>query len=65
MSRPFRTLSVTEARELLAYQGVRHVSTHRMTERILHWHYCACCGLLALNNDVTRRALRAPCVWFE
>lgn len=29
--------------------------------RQLPWPYCRCCGLLYLNNDVTRRAIRAGC----
>lgn len=37
----------------------------RMTERILHWLYCAYCGLVNLKNDTTRRALRATCEWLE
>ena len=46
-------------------RGVRRSGSHRMTKRILHWPYCSNCKLMALRNDVTRRALRAPCVWWE
>ncbi len=35
---------------------------HVMTKRVLHWPYCARCGLVALKNDVSRRALKADCV---
>lgn len=38
---------------------------HQMTKRVLHWTYCARCGLVALKNDVTRRALKAQCVTEE
>lgn len=29
--------------------------------RRMVWPYCIKCGLLYLNNDVTRRAIRGPC----
>lgn len=38
---------------------------HSMTKKILHWAYCSRCGLVALKNDATRRALRAECVTLE
>ena len=62
------TLSRQEARAFLAQRGNRHVGEHAMKGRIgkkppLPWVFCTNCGLLNLKNDVTRRALRAPCVW--
>lgn len=44
-------------------QGVARLGPHNMTKRILHWFYCVNCGLLALNNEASRLALRRPCVW--
>jgi hypothetical protein len=39
---------------------------HQMTKlKRLPWAHCKRCGLLALKNDVTRRALRAECVTLE
>ncbi len=29
------------------------------------WPYCARCGLVYLKNEVSRRAVRAKCVWTE
>jgi hypothetical protein len=36
-----------------------------MTKRICSWPYCARCGLVALKNDVSRKALKAQCEWME
>ena len=38
---------------------------HSLTKRICHWAYCSRCGLVALKNDVTRRALKKECVTEE
>jgi hypothetical protein len=34
---------------------------HRMTERVLNWSYCAACGLVAMRNEASRRALASAC----
>jgi hypothetical protein len=34
---------------------------HRMTERVFGWDYCASCGLVAMRNAVSRKALAASC----
>jgi hypothetical protein len=34
---------------------------HAMTFRILNWQVCSKCGLIALKNERTRKALRKPC----
>jgi hypothetical protein len=60
-----RTLSPAEMREFLAFPGKKSIGTHSMTKKICHWSYCSRCGLLALKNSATRRALRAPCVTYE
>jgi hypothetical protein len=46
-------------------QGVKRRGVHQLTKKILHWPYCARCGLVALRNTTTRRALRRPCEWWE
>lgn len=38
---------------------------HAFTLRICHWLYCRHCGLVALNNDVTRRAMKRRCPALE
>lgn len=40
---------------------------HRLTGRLkrLPWPFCVQCGLLALKNDVTKRALRRQCEWLD
>jgi hypothetical protein len=64
--KPWRTITGREAvRAFLAEQGRRVVGSHQMTKRICHWPYCARCGLVALKNERTRRALAAPCVTTE
>lgn len=60
-----RRLSNDEMREFLSMKGIKSVGVHSMTRTIFHWPYCSRCGLLALKNDVTRRALRGPCVVSE
>lgn len=60
-----RRLSDSEKRVLLASVGKRSSSTHNLNMRVLHWRYCSRCGLLALNNKATRKALKAPCVIYE
>lgn len=65
MAKKMTRLSSAEASELLRSRGVRRAGAHQMTKKILHWPYCARCGLVRLNNDVTRRALRKECVTWE
>ena len=58
----FRTLSSKEALEFLRLQGKRVTRVHALTEKICHWPYCKHCGLVALKNDPTRKALKGPCL---
>lgn len=63
------TLTGAEKRALLLSTGVRKTGTHNVTGTIgrppMPWRFCVNCGLLALKNDATRRALRAACEWEE
>lgn len=34
---------------------------HSFNKKILHWFYCSGCGLVALKNDVTMKAMKKPC----
>lgn len=52
---------VTDVRAFLAQRGTIRRRPHSFTERALHWPYCAHCGLLLLNNEVTRRWAAKVC----
>jgi hypothetical protein len=56
---------VKDVAEFLNKQGVRRSGTHNLSKKILHWSYCVNCGIIALKNDVTRRALKASCIWYD
>lgn len=56
-------LSPSEMRDFLRYQPKMKSGVHALTQKIMHWKYCNNCGLMALNNDVTRKALKQPCVY--
>ena len=57
---------ITDVRAFLAQKGVKRVRDHHtLTKRVLHWPYCAHCGLVALNNEPTRKAMRAKCITYE
>lgn len=60
-----RTLTGVDAHAFLAEKGTKRVGVHTMGGRIAHWAFCRRCGLVALRNPATRRALRAPCVVYE
>lgn len=36
---------------------------HKFNKKVLNcpWWYCSGCGLVALNNDATRKAMQRPC----
>lgn len=58
--------TVTDVRAFLNERGNKRVrDAHSLKRRVLHWPYCEYCGLLALKNDVTRKALSKPCVTWE
>lgn len=55
---------VDDVRAFLSRKGNVRTGVHNFSQRkILHWPYCANCGLALLKNDVSRRAARAPCRW--
>ena len=54
---------VKDVRAFLSERGSRRVrASHEFTKRVAHWPYCNHCGLVALKNDVSRKAARAKCV---
>lgn len=58
---------VADVRAFLAEQGRKVTGAHSMTGVLkrMPWPYCKRCGLIALRNDATRKALREPCVTWE
>ena len=56
---------VRDVRAFLAERGSRRERPHAFTKRVCSWPYCKHCGLVALKNEVTRRAMSAPCVVYE
>lgn len=56
---------VRDVRAFLADRGTRRVRDHAWTSRVLSWPVCAHCGLVALKNDATRKAMASPCVTYE
>jgi hypothetical protein len=60
------TMPSSDVREFLARKGAKRVQEHafKLRKRI-PWPICAHCGLLALRNDRTRKAMREKCVSYE
>jgi hypothetical protein len=56
---------VRDVGAFLNEQGVKRTREHAFTKTILHWPYCAYCGLLLLKNEATRRAAAQKCVTYE
>lgn len=57
---------VTNVREWLSEKGRKVKGAHAMAPmKRLPWPYCKRCGLIALRNEPTRRALREPCETWE
>lgn len=44
-----------------AFKAVPHV----FSKKIVSWMYCSGCGLVALNNDVTRKRMQQSCEAME
>ena len=40
-------------------------TAHRFNKKICGWVYCSGCGLVALNNDATRKRMSKPCESME
>jgi hypothetical protein len=58
--------TVKNVKAFLADKGTKRVrDAHSLKKRVAHWPYCEHCGLVALKNDVSRRALAAQCVVHE
>ncbi len=38
---------------------------HSFNRKVCSWAYCSGCGLVALNNDATRKRMAKPCESME
>lgn len=47
--------------EFLAQRGQIKRGPHEFTKRVLHWPYCARCGLVLLKNETTRKLAKKVC----
>lgn len=58
---------VDDVKAFLAERGKKVRGAHSMTGTLkrMPWPYCTRCGLLALRNEPTRRALKEPCETWE
>jgi hypothetical protein len=54
-------LSRDEQLEFMSREGKVIRRPHDFSRRALHWSYCGQCGLVALKNEATRLAMKAPC----
>jgi len=57
----YKTLSEAEKRQLLAAVDNEPKRPHAFTKKMMHWPMCGRCGLLALKNDATKKAIREGC----
>jgi hypothetical protein len=57
--------AVKDVKAFLAEKGKRSVGVHRFEHlKRIHWAVCCRCGLVALRNAATRKAMKAACeVW--
>jgi hypothetical protein len=66
MAREWTTIPAHDVRAFLSRQGNKSVGVHALKPlRPLHWPVCSRCGLIALKNERTRKALKAACVVWE
>ncbi len=40
-------------------------TSHIFNKKIVSWMYCSGCGLVALNNEATRKRMQKPCESME
>lgn len=56
---------VENVKEFLSRKGRKRTQEHAFTKRVLHWPYCAGCGLMLLKNELTRKAANSKCVVYD
>jgi hypothetical protein len=61
----WQSLSASDRKDFLSAKGQVRRAPHKFTMKVLHWRACSTCGLLPLRNELTRKAIRAACVWEE
>jgi len=40
-------------------------TSHSFSKKVCSWVYCSGCGLVALNNEATRKRMQKPCESME
>jgi len=48
-----------------AKQKTFKTSVHVFNKKVCSWVYCSGCGLVALNNEATRKRMSKPCEAME
>jgi len=61
MATKYKRLTSKEASTLLNAVDTEPKKPHAFNRQILHWPYCGRCGLMALKNKATRKAMKKPC----
>jgi hypothetical protein len=56
---------VADVARFLADKGQKKVGDHSFNKIILNYPYCSHCGLVALKNDISRRAMKEKCVYYD
>lgn len=57
--------TVSDVAGFLSQRGTKRTRIHAFKGKVCHWSYCVQCGLVMLRNDVSRKAVKAPCVTYE
>ena len=56
---------ITKAQKYEAKIKNFKTTKHAFNKKVCHWVYCSGCGLVALNNEVSRKAMQKPCYSME
>ena len=56
---------ITKKQKWESKQKTFKTTKHIFNKKIVSWVYCSGCGLVALNNDSTRKRMTKPCESME
>jgi hypothetical protein len=56
---------ITKKEKWKQQQRTFKTTQHVFNKKIVSWMYCSGCGLVALNNEATRKRMQKPCVSME
>ena len=56
---------ITKKEKWKQQQRTFKTTQHDFNKKIVSWMYCSGCGLVALNNEATRKRMQKPCVSME